>query len=97
MAKKYKLKVGNKPTSEEEVKQFKNFDRVLNQYRRRKPSQPVHLIVYRLNKHLPLLILIIIFLVIAYFFFVKQSEDKTSQPGTPKSKNEQPVSSPLKE
>ncbi|MCU0451519.1 MAG: hypothetical protein MUC97_17020 [Bernardetiaceae bacterium] len=68
MAEKYRLKINPPPPTDEEIAARKNFDRVLGQYRRTAKSRSLHDTISRLNKSVPVFILMLLLaLLIVYF------------------------------
>jgi hypothetical protein len=68
VAEKYRLKINPPPPSEEEITTRKNFERVLFQYRRNAKSRSLHDTLARLNKSVPVLIIMLLLaLLIVYF------------------------------
>lgn len=70
---KYTIKIEDNEPQDWEIDKHRNFDRVLNQYKRkRKKKMPLHEVVYKLYRYVPVLIVLILsFLMLAaYLLFV---------------------------
>jgi hypothetical protein len=76
---KYNIKVNRPQPSEAEIDQHKNFNRVLAQYRRSKKSRSLHDSVSRLNKHIPVLVLMLV-LAMLIVYFAKLMRKRPSPP-----------------
>ncbi len=75
---KYKLNI-NKPAPEEkEIEESKNFGRVLRQYREKRKTNSLHSTLLKVNKQLPMLIIMIVMILVAFYFsrVMKKWEDK---------------------
>jgi uncharacterized membrane protein (DUF106 family) len=75
---KYKLNI-NKPAPEEkEIEESKNFNRVLRQYRQKRKANSLHSSLLKINKQLPMLILIILMILVAFYFskIIKRLDEK---------------------
>ena len=68
MSEKYKIHIDKPSPSDQEINQFKNFDRVLNQYNRRNKKSSLHTIIFKQNKLFPIVIIILIMLGVIYYF-----------------------------
>ncbi len=82
MPDKYHIKVNEPPPSEAEIAQHKNFNRVLAQYRRSKKSSSLHDSVARLNKHIPVIVLMLV-LAMLIVYFAKLSTRRPEPPNQP--------------
>lgn len=82
MPDKYHIKVNEPPPSEVEIAQHKNFNRVLAQYRRSKKSSPLHDSVARLNKHIPVIVLMLV-LAMLIVYFAQLSKRRPELPSKP--------------
>jgi hypothetical protein len=65
---KYNIKVNRPQPTEAEIDQHKDFGRVLAQYRRRQKSRSLHDTVARLNKHIPVLVLVLVLAMLIVYF-----------------------------
>lgn len=75
----YKINVNKPVPTDQEINKYKNFNRVLQQYRRtgHRKMQPNFL--QRLNKYIPLLILAIIVLIFIWIFKVVNTTKNSGQ------------------
>ena len=88
---KYKININKPVPSDQEINQFKNFNRVMQQYNRRtghRKMQPNFL--QRMNRYLPVLILAIIVLIMV-FIFRMVNEEKNNGQTAPSPKIEEPM------
>lgn len=76
---KYKININKPVPSDQEINKHKNFNRVLQQYRRtgHRKMQPNFL--QRMNRYIPLLILAIVFLILMWIFKVVNADKNTGQ------------------
>lgn len=82
--KKYKIRLNNKEVNHQEIKEFKDFNRVLRQYRRVKKPVSLHQSLLKINKLLPVLIVVILIILIVFYYErvvrkLKQSPEKLPQ------------------
>ncbi|GAB4110944.1 MAG: hypothetical protein OHK0057_02370 [Thermoflexibacter sp.] len=81
---KYKLNINKPKIEEKEIEEFKNFHRVLRQYREKRRSKSLHNVLLRLNKQLPILIIsILMVLLIIYFSTIIKKVEKIEQKNLP--------------
>ncbi len=70
---KYNIKIDDSEPKDLEIDKYRNFDRVLSQYKRnRKKRKPLHEVIYKLYRYIPVIIVLILsFLMFAaYLLFV---------------------------
>ena len=91
MSGKYKIKVKKEEVSDAEIAEYKNFNRVLSQYKRLRKPKRLHGIVDNMNKLVPLIILVILLIVTLVFWekFQKKKEQKAPTPKAPVEQIEQ--------
>ncbi len=88
---KYQININKPVPSDQEINQFKNFNRVMQQYKRRtghRKMQPNFL--QRMNRYIPVLILAIIVLIMVFIFRLV-NEKKNNGQTAPSPKIETPV------
>lgn len=86
---KYQININKPAPTDQDINKYKNFNRVMQQYRRagHRKMQPNFL--QRINRYIPVLILAIILLVLMMIF--KMVNDDKSAPTAPSPKIETPV------
>ena len=83
---KYNLKIDDPEPSEEQIQSHKDFGRVLRQYKQQPPRRSLHDIMLRLNRFLPLIImLILVLLLIGIYQKFKNPKKQDTPPKTEKS------------
>lgn len=88
---KYKININKPVPTDQEINQFKNFNRVMQQYNRRtghRKMQPNFL--QRINRYIPVLILAIIVLIMVFIFRVVNENNSNGQTA-PSPKIETPI------
>jgi len=88
---KYKININKPVPTDQEINQFKNFNRVMQQYNRRtghRKMQPNFL--QRINRYIPVLILAIVVLIMIFIFRVV-NENKANKQTAPSPKIEVPA------
>lgn len=75
---KYQVRVNANPPSKKQMQEHKDFHKLMLQYKRTKRRKPLHSVLGRVNKLMPLIIIILSLLVILLFYiqFAKQHQKK---------------------
>jgi hypothetical protein len=82
---KYNIRLNVPKPSEEEIREFKNFNRVLHQYKRAKRPRPLHSIMGKMNRLIPIIIIILsLLLFLMYYLQFMQQHKKEQQIPEPK-------------
>ena len=77
----YKIKIDTEQPSDEELNQHKSFNRVLYQYNRSKTRQPLHHVVYKMNKLIPIIaVAIFIIMIVMYYHKFKNKNNQPKEP-----------------
>lgn len=78
---KYKVIINKKEPSDEEINQYKDFDRILDRFERRHKREPLHQVLFRINRLAPIILLAILAALLLLFYWQNQQPRKeTPQP-----------------
>jgi hypothetical protein len=89
MTKKYNIQINRQAPTDTEITQYKNFPRLMRQYRRTKVRKPFHIFAAKLIW--PLLLFIMLFVIFYYATRILEKKEKKAQP-----KNDSGWVSPIK-
>ncbi|MEM1137314.1 MAG: hypothetical protein AAGI07_15860 [Bacteroidota bacterium] len=87
---KYKININKPVPSEQELNKYKNFNRVLHQYRRSSHRKMQPNFLQRMNRYIPVLILAIIVLIFVLIFKMI-NEDTENNKKVPSPNIEMPI------
>ena len=76
---KYKVRLNAPKPSEDEMREFKNFNRVLYQYKRAKRPRPLHSIMGKMNRLIPIIIIILSLLLFLMYYLQFMQQHKKEQ------------------
>lgn len=79
---KYNIRLNAPKPSEDEIREFKNFNRILYQYKRAKRPRPLHSIMGKVNRMIPIIIIILSLLLFLFYYlqFVGQHKKEQAPP-----------------